>query len=690
MSKKEINAWDRFWLSVKANEKLIWVVLLVVLAPTFAFTSQFYSWLGSRNPVVATVFGRKLKNLEWLRLQRSLAGVGQFMPNRFYHQGDGRGRADVFTFLMYLEEADRLGIRVSDPEVGAVIRSIYWQIKAEEEAIAEVRKESKAGKKDQDLQMALYRSRYLKMKEFSEKRDQFSEKDQEDWHAMLVRSGIERGDFEDTLRQVLQAQRVESYVRSTVQVTPEEELEDFKKEEQSRKFTFFEVKADEARAEVEKSVTDAEIKDHYEKHKDEFREPLKIRTEYLSVPIAAFEKQVQLTDEDLKKEYERVKTDRYQTFVGGGVESGFDLLTPEEKAAREKKAFRPFEEVKEQVRTDLVKLRAREEALKATRAMQERLFPRPQGAIGDKKDDKTPAPATFADIQKDFPMVKTGTTPWVERSEAERVMADAYSPLVGGWFNQAQGPSAKKEIQAPQSFSPAGGADIPGYVFYKNPQLRPAGVPKFADVTDRVKEAVVKAKLLEKAKAKADGLAKDVREGKKSLEDAAKESGTQPVQTGFVERGGPIKIPLTPEEAKKAEEERKAAEKKDIAKKDPTAADAEPPRKDKAHPGSSVILEYGFKSVREKGKVEGSVEDPANSAAYVVRWDDAIYPDPASFDDSKRRTYHQKLQNEKEQVYLADWQAKLRERANPEQMVAQGEGGKQTRVPAPQYDPFAE
>jgi hypothetical protein len=37
--KKDMNAWDRFWVSVKANEKVIWVGLLVLLAPTFAFPS---------------------------------------------------------------------------------------------------------------------------------------------------------------------------------------------------------------------------------------------------------------------------------------------------------------------------------------------------------------------------------------------------------------------------------------------------------------------------------------------------------------------------------------------------------------------------------------------------------------------------------------------------------------------------
>src|SRR5206468_2788142 len=77
MSKKEINAWDRFWLSVKEYEKVIWVVLLVLLTPTFAFTTPFYTWMSSRNPVVGTVFGRKLKSSESIRIQRAIMHVGE-------------------------------------------------------------------------------------------------------------------------------------------------------------------------------------------------------------------------------------------------------------------------------------------------------------------------------------------------------------------------------------------------------------------------------------------------------------------------------------------------------------------------------------------------------------------------------------------------------------------------------------
>jgi hypothetical protein len=692
MSKKQLNSWDRFWLTVKANEKIIWVGLLVLLSPTFAFTGYFTSrgWSG-HNDTVATVYGRKVQRLDWNRTYNNLATVGKFHPNRFSGRDamslGGRDQPDVLEFLMYQAEADRLGIRVSDEELGWAVRRVYWDVQAQRAAAEAIQKLDTGKKIQQDNRMAYMGSYYQKLDEL-EKKNQFDEAEQQDWYLILNRAKIDREEFEDSLREVMKAEKLDGYVKASVKVTPQEILARYKEKEQSRKFSFFEVRSDEARPEVEKAITDVEVKDYFEKHREDFRQPLKISTEYLTLPVAEFEKNITLTDEEVKKEYDRIKTEKYQTFVGGQVEGGFDLLSPEEKAAREKKAFRPFEEVKDEVRQDLLKSRARDAAKTKGDEIRSRLFP-DRRSPAEKKDEKVPpAPATFAEIQKDFPMAKSGTTPWVEQEEAEKTLGpEIYSRVFSQWFAQAEPPpgsgqTARKTLDTPPGYIYAPNSDRQSFqylVFYHNPQVRPPQVPKLDEARAKVREALVKEKLLDQARKKAKALADSVHDGKKSLEEAAQEAGQKVITTGFVARTGSIKVPLTPEELKKAEAEKTGPK--------PGEAEESPAAKEKDHPASSAILEYGFKALREKGKVDGFAEDPGTSACYVVRWDDQIFPDPAGFEKA-RPPIERQLMQEKQISYVAAWREKLYHRAQPARVVGDGSQRKE-KEPAP-FDPDAE
>ncbi len=700
MSKKEPNSWDRFWLYVKENEKIIWVLLLLILAPSFAFTGYFSTWMTSstRKSAVATIAGKSVSRDEFDQARVGLFLVQEVAPEYLSQRQErlfGTDFSGVIDYLILLREADRLGIRVSDYELGSQVRSIYRVILAKEDAQKAVQEYQmsllKDGKKANTSMSALQNQYYqvlsARMREL-EKRDEFNG---DDWYAKLqswrssTRTGpIPREDFENALREVMKAKKLENFMRMTVQVTPDEALEEYKKKEQSRKFSFFEVNAAPAKEEVEKSITDADISARYEKRKEDFKEDLKLRVGYLSVPVAEFEKKVTLTDEDLLKEYERVKMQKYQTLVGEG--GGFELLPPEEKAERDKARFRPFEQVKEEIRTELTKVRVREAARKAAEEVQEKLFPRKPGAIGEKKEEKPePTPATFEEIAKQFPMVKTGTTPWVDRKSAEKAMGpEAWTPTVGSWFAQLEpGPmnkSPKKEVDPPKMYTSANFSDPQYFVFFKKPEVRQPGVPPLPEVKEKVKEALVKEKLFDRAKEKTKALAEEIRGGKKTFEDAAKEAGSTVIASGFVERadqGGTIKVPLSPEELKKAEAER--AEKKDVP------ADESKAPKEKDFPGSKAVLEFGFDSIREKGRVEGFAEDPENSACYVVRWDDTIFPDLKDF-DKRRNRYEYSLLREKQEVYLADWWTKVRTGANPQSVFYGEKRGENIPVP----DPYAE
>ena len=690
MSKKEKNAWDRFWLLVKENEKIIWVLLLLLLAPTFAFTGAFSSIMSSsRNSAFASVYGKTIYYQDFLYTRRGLQMVQEIRGGGAF----GLDQSSILQYFTYKAEAERLGLRISDTELGAEVRRIYNNLLARDIAMEHIQnlKVDEKRSPDQQRQQAFF-MKYRTTLEDLAKKDEFGPKEQKDWFERLdnwstpnLRGPIPRKYFEEFLRDAMVAEKLDGFVRSTVQVTPQEAFAEYQKEEQSRKISFFEVGAQADKAEVEKAITEEEIKDRFQKRKEEFREPAKIRVTYLSLPLAAFEKKVTLTDEDLLKEYNRVKAQKYQTFVGESL-GGFELLSPEQRAERDAKAFRPFDEVKEEVRTELQKTRVREAARAAADKIREKLFPAKPGAIGEKKDGKQdPVPATFDEIAKspDFDMVKTGTTPWTERKDAEKDMGpDAYAPIVTSWFSQLDAAerdkTGKKDIEPPKTYQGAPTTvDPQHFIFYKKPEVRSAGLRDLADVKDKVKESLVKEKLLEKARAKAKDLIAAVREGKKSFDDAAKEAGSQVVSTGFLGTRGTIRVPMTAEEIQKAEA-------------DKTAPAPEPgAKKEKDHPASSEIRDFAFKSVQEKGKADGPAEDPESSLCFVVRWDDTIFPDASRFEES-RSTYERKVLQDKQTAYMAQWRRRLYDEAKPGFFTTSSEGEGSRKRPRGETDPYAE
>ena len=676
MSKKEKNAWDRFWIGVKENEKVIWVILLIILAPSFAFTGMYSSCLTQArgNPVHAQMFGRNIPESEYDQARRELILVHSVQGSREFPDAS---EWSVLQFLLYRTEADRLGLRVSDEELGGLIRIIYQRREAQaaaQESIQQLVKDEKTAKNlKEEVLNQVYQSTLMTKFQELRKTDQF---DPDKWHALLANwktpdggraLSISAPDLEAALRDVMKAEKLPYFVKDSVQVTSEEALEKFKQDEQQRKLTFFEVKApDDAKAEVEKAVTDADVKARYEKAKEEFAEPIKVRVDYLSFPVAAFEKEVQITDEDLKKQYDAVKAQKYRTFADAGSLDSFKPLSPEEKAALEAKAFRPFDEVKEEVRADLLKTKSREAARAAAEKAGVKLFPKTPGTIDGKKDEKAETkPATFEEVAKEVPQAKQGSTPWVAMKDVEKdVPAEARSDQFTFWFRQLQGgqngnPPPRKEVDAPKNYISSPRTEPQYYVFYAKPQVRPAGVRPLDEVKDRVRETLVKERLLERAADKAKAIADAIGEGKKSFDDAAKEAGSKAVTTGFLEKFGSFMVP--DESAKPSTP--------DAAKTPPAEAE----KKTKEHPGSMTIIDFAFKSLREKGKA-GFVRDPENGVCYVVRYDDVIFPDQTKF-EKQRLAKVRELREEKQTAYWLEWKRKLDQEAKLSTPGSQGRKG---------------
>jgi len=131
----------------------------------------------------------------------------------------------------------------------------------------------------------------------------------------IERSGATVEEFENSLRQSLLDQKLRTYITAGVTVTPREVEEDYVRQNTSVNLVYLIL--DPKKFEDQVEVTDAEARDYFEKHRDELKiVELERKVDYIFVPFEALEKKVQVTDEELRQEYDRTKT---QQTVGATV-----------------------------------------------------------------------------------------------------------------------------------------------------------------------------------------------------------------------------------------------------------------------------------------------------------------------------------------------------------------------------------
>jgi hypothetical protein len=105
---------------------------------------------------------------------------------------------------------------------------------------------------------------------------------------------------------------------------------------------------------------------------------------------------------------------------------------------------------------------------------------------------------------------------------------------------------------------------------------------------------------------------------------------------------------------------------KEDAKDDTPADDA----KEVEHPASTEILRAAF--ALEKQGEAGVAQSESEAAAYIVRFDDVIYPDPAGF-AARRESIERELLLDAERTRITAWRTEVlreaRGRAAPEEAV---------------------
>lgn len=113
--------------------------------------------------------------------------------------------------------------------------------------------------------------------------------------------GVSVREFEDSFREQLLAERLESLVTDGVVVTPQEAEREFRRRSEQVKAEYALVPADRFQAEV--AVTDDEVKAAFEARPEEFRIPEKRAVSYLLVDSAATQARAAVTDGEINTYY---------------------------------------------------------------------------------------------------------------------------------------------------------------------------------------------------------------------------------------------------------------------------------------------------------------------------------------------------------------------------------------------------
>ncbi|MCH2375864.1 MAG: hypothetical protein MK538_16890 [Planctomycetes bacterium] len=461
--------WKR-WL--RRNEKVLWVILLILIAPLMAFTFPVTQFMasGPSDYAAARFYDEDVTVADVKKVQRLFAAVQQVAPMTLYETGRLFARErefDAVDFYLYKRTAERLGIRVSDPELGDRIRS-NWRMLQARRLVLEEMSSDPSGNPAQQGQLF-----QAKLDEL-EKNNAF---DQAEWVESIRQSGVTLVAFESILRDLYTIGKLQSYVENSVKVSPQEVFERFNEEEQKRKLSWISWKTnEELDGKIRDTISDDTLESYYEDNRFRFAKPLAIRADYVLIPENHFESSAgaSIADEDLQKYYDEHRND-YRTASLNSDESLFTLRSKEEQSSLEGEVYRSLEEVKDDVREKLLV----EKSDLALREFGDEL----RGKLFPESGDAMSAEALTAQ----YPFLKIGKTDYATRADAKDVFGEVYDEFeVRGWFPRAGAPDAVIE---PSKVARTVDA---GRIFYTKIDIRPRREPELDEVRDEVLDAVVK------------------------------------------------------------------------------------------------------------------------------------------------------------------------------------------------------
>ncbi len=126
---------------------------------------------------------------------------------------------------------------------------------------------------------------------------------------LLRANRISPGQFEDEQREQLTIQRLYSMLLDAVHVTEAEVRDRYRFDQGKINLYFIRLPITNYFSEVK--LTEEEIKKFYERNKDSLKEPLKVQVEYLSYPFERFSSSAQVTDKEIEEYYQTNRDSKF-------------------------------------------------------------------------------------------------------------------------------------------------------------------------------------------------------------------------------------------------------------------------------------------------------------------------------------------------------------------------------------------
>ena len=410
--------------------------------------------------------------------------------------------------------------------------------------------------------------------------------------------------FEKTIREYLLIRKLQDLLRNSIKITRDEAFQRYIKENEKVKIKYAALKAGDFVSHVE--IGEDEIKSFYDKHSEAFpnveegrwgyKEPEKVKIEYVMTRNIAIERQINITDEAMRKYYEEKKELMFRK-------------EPEEKDLEETSVseFKPFDEVKEQIKNNLYYKEYDETINKLIADADEEIYE----MIDKEEFISFPELAKKHGLAYVIPTNPNNGTNYFTKDELREVFID---------LPQFPQQVFDREINDPsQPLSSLEGK----FIFRVIDKIAPR-IPPYEEVHDKVARDVSYEKAFEKAKEFAEkGLEKinqtSFEEGIKFIEDEAGNK-IEITGTGFISRPG-------------------------IISKDD---DTEMLEQERAKIAETVFgLKVGASAI--------AVEDKGEKTCYVVMLVDRKRVDPKKFQEEKESIMAQYLM-EKQLAFLAEWE----------------------------------
>jgi peptidyl-prolyl cis-trans isomerase D len=119
---------------------------------------------------------------------------------------------------------------------------------------------------------------------------------------ILRASRISPGEFEESEQEELQVRKLQDLIVAGVHVSEKEVLERYRVDHEQVNLRF--IKLDSASFIPQVQLTDQDVQAYYDKHRDTFREPDRVRIEYVLYPPDKFAGEAQVSDAEVQKYYD--------------------------------------------------------------------------------------------------------------------------------------------------------------------------------------------------------------------------------------------------------------------------------------------------------------------------------------------------------------------------------------------------